>query len=52
MKGWGVSVRTVIVQDCDFTFWYYKWKPYDAARSGAAFTDYRPSIQTWVTFRS
>lgn len=48
-KGWGVGVRTVIIPDADFSFWYYKWKPYDAGHS--TFTDYHPSIQTQVTFR-
>jgi len=50
-KGWGVGVKTVIISDCNFTFWYYKWKLYGAVRTGDNFTEYHPAIQTWINFR-
>jgi len=50
-QGYGGGFATTIAKSCDFAFAAFWLKPYDAARTGAAFTSYKPSFQAWTNFR-
>ena len=50
-QGYGGGFANTIAKNCDITFAAFWLKPYDAARTGAAFTRYKPSFQAWTNFR-
>jgi len=50
-KGFGAGFAVTIAKNCDFWGAAYWLKPYDAARTGAAFNSYKPSFQAWTNFR-